>query len=424
MYFIYTIFVYIIYYIVSILLYFLPKFKAIQKQRMEILKNALLQNTKGKDVIWLHSASVGELDQSKALIAVIKRKNPEIFILQSVFSASVTEKQLIDPLIDAYFYLPFDIPRLYKPILKKFKPKKLIILAWDTWPNLLKTCSLFGVKNYLVCAALSPNSSRKNLFLKKLTKESFGYLNGLYPTHPLSEEQFRELVSLPTDFKVLGDSRFDSVLIKLKTKKPKDSFLKYIQKTESYWKKHSPYIFGSTYSICESYILNWISQLEAKQSLWIFPHKWEEERGNQLVKSLGKFIETYRFSEIASSGKTPNCIVFDELGILAFAYKYGRLAYVGGGFHNRIHNTIEPAAFGLPVLTGPKIENAPEALVMQSLGGLIKIQRQEEFVSKLLTIETNQKEFKRIGQINRNFVVENSGASEKIYNRVFLNDKT
>ncbi len=224
MYFIYTIFVYIIYFIVSILLYFLPKFKAIQKQRREILKNALLQNTKGKDVIWLHSASVGELDQSKALIAVIKRKNPEIFILQSVFSASVTEKQLIDPLIDAYFYLPFDIPSLYKPILKKFKPKKLIILAWDTWPNLLKTCSLFGVKNYLVCAALSPNSSRKNLFLKKLTKESFSYLNGLYPTHPLSEEQFRELVSLPTDFKVLGDSRFDSVLIKLKTKKPKDSF--------------------------------------------------------------------------------------------------------------------------------------------------------------------------------------------------------
>ncbi len=97
---------------------------------------------------------------------------------------------------------------------------------------------------------------------------------------------------------------------------------------------------------------------------------------------------------------------------------------MGGGFHNRIHNTIEPAAFGLPVLTGPKIENAPEALVMQSLGGLIKIQSQEEFVSKLLTIEANRKEFKRIGQINRNFVVENSGASEKIYNRVFLNDKT
>ncbi|MCZ8344623.1 MAG: 3-deoxy-D-manno-octulosonic acid transferase [Leptospira sp.] len=424
MYFLYTLLVYVIYFFVSILINFFPKYKKIQSERTRLLKEVLSKNAEGREVIWLHSASVGELDQSKALIAIIKKKNPKSFILQSVFSASVTEKQLIDPQIDAYFYLPFDIPNFYKPILKKFKPKKLIILAWDTWPNLLKTCSEFGVKTFLVCAALSPNSSRKNSFLKKLTKESFSYLNGLYPTHPFSEKEFRDLVSDSTDFQVLGDSRFDSVLIKLKTKKPKESFLKYIQKTESHWKKKPPYIFGSTYSICESYILDWISQTESKQALWIFPHKWEEERGNQLVKSLGKFMETKRFSEISVSGKTPDCIVFDELGILAFAYKYGRLAYVGGGFHHRIHNTIEPAAFGLPLLTGPKIDNAPEALVMQSLGGLKRVYNSEEFVTTLRTIETDKKEFKRIGQINRNFVVENSGASEKIYNRVFLNDKT
>lgn len=410
-----------------VLLKFLSLFS--KKIRTEIQKrnlsfqNLFLHSPNGKTVIWFHSASVGELDQAKALAETVRRHRPNLFIIQSVFSSSVKEGAFSDPLADVYFFLPFDLPFAYDKIFRFFKPKYLFIMAWDTWPNLLKNASRFKTKSYLCCASLSSQSSRKNPLVRILTKSSFRYLSGIYPSHSLMAKEFVGLVSEGTEFEVLGDTRFESVWNKLETKFPHPLFSEFVTKQNEFLKNHKPVILGSTYPICESYFLKYLESNQDDAFYWIFPHKWETDRMLDLKTKLETFGSVSIFSEFKNQNPHPKFLLFDVLGILAFAYKFGSIAYVGGAFHNRIHNTIEPAALGLPIITGPRIQNAPEAIVMQELGGLIKTETAANFVTNFQKLVQNKELREKMGSTNRNFVVENRGASEKIYNRVFPYDK-
>ncbi|WP_411822213.1 3-deoxy-D-manno-octulosonic acid transferase [Leptospira sp. 'Mane'] len=409
------------------MIFIIPKGRKLLKQRKDSL-NLLLSSKPDlkRKTVWLHAASVGELDQARALAKEIKKQNPNLLILQSVYSNSVTEKQRIDPNFDFSFILPLDFPFAYNPVFEKFKPVKLIFLAWDTWPNLLRTSYKYGCKSYLVCASLSSNSGRKKGFIHSLTKASFRYLEGIYPSHPIMAEEFKTL-SPENKIESLGDTRFESVLNRIESGKPPERFVTFTKKYKSEITDKKPILLGSTYPVCESFILDFISgwslQNKSLPSFWIFPHKWEPGRMKTFRMKLEQITTVKTFSELVDqNSEYPEIILVDELGILAYAYQFARFAYVGGAFHNRVHNTIEPAAFALPLITGPKISNAPEAIVMQRLGGLISCPSKEDFFSALERFISNPKEAEELGAGNRKFVLENKGASEKIYSRVFSND--
>ncbi|XDD47723.1 3-deoxy-D-manno-octulosonic acid transferase [Leptospira sp. WS39.C2] len=423
--------VYFFYNILLIKIWILLKFVSLfsKKIRKELTKrkNSIQSLYKrlpnGKTVIWLHSASVGELDQAKALVETIRKHRPNVFIIQSVFSSSVKESAFSDPLADVYFYLPFDLPFAYTKIFRLFRPKYLFIMAWDTWPNLLKKAHQYGTKTYLCCASLSSQSSRKNPLVQILTKTSFRYLTGIYPSHKLMAKEFEGLVADGTDFSILGDTRFESVWNKLTTKKPNPKFTDFVSKQNEFMNSNKPVILGSTYPICESYFLKYLETHSDSLFYWIFPHQWEYIRMNEWKTKLSQFGSVSIFSELDEKDPLPKFLLFDVLGILAFAYQYASFAYVGGGFHNRIHNTIEPAALALSIITGPRIQNAPEAIVMQELGGLFRTTSETDFITHFHLLTKNTDLWEKMGNINRNFVVENRGASEKIYNRVFPYDK-
>lgn len=402
---------------------FSKKIRTELKKRKNSYKQLLTQNPGDRAVIWLHSASVGELDQAKALTETIRSHRPNVFIIQSVFSSSVKETAFTDPLADAYFYLPFDLPFAYSKLFQWFRPKFLFIMAWDTWPNLLKNAHHYGTKTYLCCASLSSQSSRKNPLVRILTKTSFSHLSGIYPSHELMAKEFEGLVNAGTDFRVLGDTRFESVLNKLEQKSPNPMFTDFFKKEKLFLSETKPVILGSTYPICESHFLSYLRTQRDEMSYWIFPHKWEPKRMMDFKSKLSAFGSVSVFSEVKGNDPLPKFLLFDVLGILAFAYQYGSFAYVGGAFHNRIHNTIEPAALGLPIITGPKIQNAPEAIVMHELGGLFKTNSESDFVLHFQKLVNDKDLREKMGTTNRNFVVENRGASEKIYNRVFPYDK-
>ncbi|TGL19144.1 3-deoxy-D-manno-octulosonic acid transferase [Leptospira yanagawae] len=422
-YFFYNVLILKIWFILKLSSLFSKTIRLEISKRNHFLKNLYEKFPKDKTVIWFHSASVGELDQAKALTETIRRHRKNVFIIQSVFSSSVKETAFLDPLADAYFYLPFDLPFAYNKIFSLFRPKYLFIMAWDTWPNLLKKANHFGTKTYLCCASLSSESSRKNPLVRLLTKSSFRYLSGIYPSHELMAKEFEGLVSYGTDFRILGDTRFESVLNKLEKGSPNPLFTEFVKRESDTLKKIKPVILGSTYPICESYFLSYLTNSKDREYYWIFPHKWEPIRMSEFQTKLIPYGTVGVFSEMKANAPLPKFLLFDVLGILAFAYQYGSFAYVGGAFHHRIHNTIEPAALGLALVTGPKIQNAPEALVMQELGGLFKTTNEREFVSRFTELVQNQDEREKMGNTNRNFVVENRGASEKIYNRVFPYDK-
>ncbi|TGN20129.1 3-deoxy-D-manno-octulosonic acid transferase [Leptospira idonii] len=423
-YFFYNLFLFLIYPLFYGLSRFSSKGRNAFSQRKSDLKQLLSLDTKGRETVWLHAASVGELDQARALAQAIKKKNPNKFILQSVFSNSVTSKQLNDPHFDGTFLLPFDLPFAYDSILNKFFPKTLIVLAWDTWPNLLKQTKRSGAKTYLACASLSSDSGRKKGIVHSLTKASFYYLDGIFPSHEILVPEFKSLVSSSVEVSPLGDTRFDSVLNKIESSSPPESFVNFSKTFRSEIQNNPPVLFGSTYPVCESYLISFLEKnTSSKENYWIFPHKWENSRMEEVSEKLKRFGTVSKFSEIKDgSASYPNFLLVDEMGILAFAYRYAKLAYVGGGFHHRIHNTIEPAAFSLPLLTGPKITNAPEAIVMQKLGGLKRCGTKEEFHNNLNLLLSSSDLRSDLGTKNRKFVLENRGASEKICSRVFSND--
>lgn len=423
MYFLYNSILLLIYPLLRLVAFLIPKVRAHLAARSDTLRRLMeFPFSKGtRKVVWLHSASVGELDQARAIAKILKEKQPTVFILQSIFSSSVTDKQCKDANFDICFHLPFDLPFAYQRIIKKYRPEILMILAWDTWPNLIRDLKNSGAKTFLACASLSENSGRTRGLGKLLTKDVFKYLDGIFPSHEILNATFLPFLSENTLLEPLGDTRFDAVLNRIETSHPSQGFQNLLSMFSTEFAENKPVLLGSTYAICESFFLDHLQNTaNHTQTYWIFPHKWEETRMGVFADQLKKRGSVARFSDVVAGKRTyPRFLLFDEMGVLAFAYKYALLAYVGGGFHHRIHNTIEPAAFGLTLITGPKINNAPEALVMQKLGGLLVCQDKSEFSSVLEKYTQNETYTAEIGQKNRKFVLENRGASERIYLRVF-----
>lgn len=377
-----------------------------------------------RKVIWLHAASVGELDQCKALAKTIKENEPETIIIQSVFSESVKDNNLNSPHVTLHFHLPLDFYFAYDFIFEKFHPVALVIMAWDTWPNLVMTAKRNKCKVYLACGTYSRSSGRNSFLMRLLTSEVFSKFDGISPANELFERDFLSITRGKIHLKVCGDSRFDSVKEKILRMKPRDDFGKFI----SIYPYKNIIIFASTYSYCERELFSSLPELiKNGNSIWIFPHKInpsriEEIRGKLKDLNVDYFIYS-QFFQLGNSAKDLpekyyKVVIFDILGLLAFAYEKAIYAYVGGGMHFRVHNVLEPAYFGLPVITGTMIQNSPEAMLLSEKGGLFTVMNNKEFneVTEKLKDNSLREEIK---SLNTGFVNSGTGASLKFY-REFL----
>ncbi len=366
-------------------------------------------------IIWLHGPSVGELDQCKAFARVIKSHLPNAFIFQTVFSDSVKEEQLIAPEISVGAFLPFDFFGSYDALFDHIKPSLIVIFSWDTWPNFCYSAKKRSIPLVLAAATLSPNSGREKSLAKNLTKFTLLCFKGIYPSHQMFKNRFETLVEGKVEVEVLGDTRYDAVLEKLETQKPPASFTTFLNLYPKEWLEAKPILFGSTYSSCETLLLHFVQSIRTFPPIWVFPHHWETERMNDLARQLQ--CPVVLFSEVLEGKCQPEKIVlFDRLGILAFAYQYARFSYVGGALHNRVHNTIEPAAHGNFLITGDKISNASEAIVMREMGGLFSGTASQ--ILSFLNENHSSPSLLEKGKRNQSFVLENRGASLKLYNKL------
>lgn len=410
-------------------------FRLLRINAQKDLENYPEQFNSTGSVYWFHGASVGELDQAKALGRELKTNKPDAFLVLSWMSDSVTEKNLVDSPADYHYPLPLDGPFQYDLAFRKFKPTVLVLFAWDTWAWFIRSAYANGAKVYLACATLGERSARLGFFSRQLTILCFSWLEGILPAHKIHEPRFQGLLeSISPDkrpiLETLGDTRFDSVIQKMLSTATPPSFAKFWEATsKNEPHRTKPILFASTYPICETGILEFLQeQISSSPTslpyVWVFPHKIIDHRIESFlnqVRELGYIAD--RFSRITRSldDNHNNVIVFDELGILAYAYRFAKFAYVGGGFHHRIHNVIEPAYWGLPICTGPKIENSSEALVLESLGGLVRMDSPAEIprICKQWMNPRSHESLAKIGQQNKDYVAENSGASARIYKRIF-----
>jgi len=367
-----------------------PKAKALVLGRSatsDILQN--LPNT-GHKRYWFHCASLGEYDMALPLIEACVAADPSVEIVVSFYSPSGMQhyhKRGFEP--HAVFYLPADLPGQMRRLVKAVGAARLYVPKYEFWPNLLREAQNAQVSIYSVSTMLRSSQVYfkwyGGFFRKALQCVTyFGVQN----------QQTQQLLLTigiePEKIEILGDLRFNRVLAAKATAKPNALIEQFVGASPLL-------ILGSSWPAEEALLLEFLQKkpnaLEQFKIL-IAPHDLSKGHLNQLKT---QFSTALFYSELENSNLAQlQILILDTIGHLSAAYQYGSVAFVGGGFSGSLHNILEPLAYGLPVLFGPKYEKFPEAQRFIDMGFAQVVETAEGLDQILLSLMENQKDAQAI----------------------------
>ncbi|MGV3632036.1 MAG: 3-deoxy-D-manno-octulosonic acid transferase [Bacteroidota bacterium] len=351
----------------------------------------------GKTVIWFHCASLGEFDQGLPLMDLMKAKNPDIFLLVTFFSPSGFEHyNKRKHSVDYACYLPLDIPSKSRAFLQHFKPEQAFFVKYEFWSNFIFEAKRRGTQLYSVCTIFREDHRffkwYGSFFRKTLRQIDYFFVQNRQSLDLLHSIGITRAAHV-------GDLRFDRVIAHKNNVQP-DSVLERFISGQRCW------VLGSSWSVDEAFLEAEIRAFEGK--IILAPHDISEKH---LLEIEGRFSgHTVRYTQF--KGESKQIIILDCIGKLANAYAYGDFAYIGGGFTGSLHNILEPAVFGLPVIFGPKHKRFPEAQLFIDEGAGFCVSNSGELKSALDVITRKLPELQ---QKTTELVKANTGAAEKIY---------
>lgn len=326
-----------------------------RKNIFKELKSKIQSST--SPVIWFHCASLGEFEQGRPVIEQLKKDHSDIKIVLTFFSPSGYEIRKNYTGADHVFYLPLDSPLNAKKFISIVKPTAAFFVKYEFWFNYLNELRNNAIPTYLISGIFR----KDHYFFKNYTSWFRKQLNAFNHFY-LQDEQSQYLLHT-IGFKnttVAGDTRFDRVYEVSKN-------VKAIPLIEQFKQQQPLFIAGSTWEGDEE-ILASFDFFAAGFKLIIAPHEISEARIQQILSKFKK--NTTRFSQLTEDKiRTTDVLVIDNIGMLSSIYQYGTVAFIGGGFGKGIHNILEAAAFGLPVLFGPNYHKFEEAKELVHLRG-------------------------------------------------------
>ncbi|KOY51475.1 3-deoxy-D-manno-octulosonic-acid transferase [Polaribacter dokdonensis DSW-5] len=361
---------------------------------------------KNKNTIWFHVASLGEFEQARPIIEQLKISHSSYKILVTFFSPSGYEIRKNYKLADVICYLPLDSKKNTQQFVEIVNPKMAIFVKYEFWPNFL-----YELKGKKIPTILVSGILRKNQFFFK----SYGGFmrNSLQAFHHffVQNDSSKELLASINleNVTVAGDTRFDRVSKILE----QDNSLDFINQFKD--NKYTV-VAGSTWPEDEELLINYINNDSAENEKFIIaPHNINDEAIQKLKKSIAK--KTVLFSNKANTDlREHQVFIIDTIGILTKIYAAADLAYVGGGLKTGLHNILEPATFGIPVIIGHKFDKFKEAVDLVEIGGCISIQNQKEFTQNLIHLRDDKNDRTLAGTINKKYIEDNLGATEQIIN--------
>lgn len=366
------------------------------------------QREKNADYIWFHAASLGEFEQGRTLIEKIRAKYPEYRILLTFFSPSGYEVRKNYRGADIVCYLPFDKSRNAKRFLDIARPCMAFFIKYEFWKNYLDELNKRRIPVYSVSSIFR----RDQIFFKwyggtyRRVLENFDHL---FVQNDVSRRYLSRMgVTRAT---VVGDTRFDRVL--QIREEAKDLPL-----VEKFKGNSITFVAGSSWGPDEDLFLQYFNK-HPELKLIIAPHIIEE---NHLVEIIDKLECPYMRYSRADEQKISNvsCLIIDSFGLLSSIYRYGEMAYIGGGFGAGIHNTLEAAVYGIPVIFGPKYEKFMEATELIEAGAAYSIKDYPELESLLDRLLTDREFLRETGDNAGNYVLGKSGATDKILRMINL----
>lgn len=358
-----------------------------------------------KKLIWFHCASLGEFDQGLPLMDKLKEQDNSIFILVTFFSPSgMQHYHKRNHSADYVMYLPLDTKSNAREFFKHFQPAKAFFVKYEFWSNFIFEAKKNNALLYNISGIFRPNH-RYFKWYGSYFRKTLRAFDWFFVQNKSSLELLESIDIV--NVSISGDSRFDRVLDNKKQVTP--------NKIISNFKEYDTlFIVGSSWPEDEKILIPFLKNYTGK--VLIAPHNIDEGHIQSIINHLPNAV---RYSNLNNSDEIVGSIlILDTIGQLANAYSYGNLAYVGGGFSGNLHNILEPAVFGLPVIFGPKHTRFPEAQAFLDGGIGFSIATTKEF--QVAFAEVNQN-LANLSQNTIKFIEENKGASDKIILKITAN---
>ncbi|WP_310558671.1 glycosyltransferase N-terminal domain-containing protein [Flavobacterium sp.] len=410
--FIYNLIVQIANFLLKIIAQFSPKIKLFVDGRKDV-NTKIREKIKLFDkTIWFHAASLGEYEQGLPVIEKIKEKFPHHKIVISFFSPSGYEVRKNNTIADVTVYLPLDTKMKAQMFLKLVHPEMVFFIKYEYWLNYLNELRKLETPTYLISGIFRENQ----MFFKwyggfyRKALETFTYF---FVQNESSKKLLFQLGK--TNVAVSGDTRFDRVATILE----KDNSLAFMDSFTSFGKtKWTTIVAGSSWPKDESLLVEYINQTTEKVKFIIAPHNIKSEQIQELKNSISKKVVLFSEKETKNLADF-DVFIIDTIGILTKIYSYADIAYVGGGFGNPgVHNILEPAAFGIPIVIGPNFSHFAEATALVNMEGCVSIANKNELSDAFSNLIRNEDIRHEKGHICSTFVQMNKGATAIILKHI------
>ena len=353
--------------------------------------------------IWIHCSSVGEFEQGRPLMEYIREQFPQYKILVTFFSSSGYELRKDYSGADYVFYLPFDTRAHAKRFVQLVHPEKIYFIKYEFWRNYLKVIKQQRIPLYLVSAIFRPGQTffkwYGGWYRKLLTAFTHFFVQNECSENLLAGIGF-------TNVTVTGDTRFDRVCRIFDQARQ-------IPEAEQFVNGQTCIVAGSTWPSDENMLIRYINTENRNIKWMVAPHELHHNRIEHLIKSVN--IKAVRYSQLSERHPADyQLLVIDNIGMLSSLYRYATVAYIGGGLDNGIHNTLEAAVYGIPVIFGRVYKKFQEAVDLVALGGAISIRNYDEFTLQLNALLDNPRQLQKSGKTAGDFVASGRGATEKV----------
>jgi len=361
--------------------------------------------------LWFHFASLGEFEQGRPLLEQVRKNQPEIKIVVTFFSPSGYEIRKNTPLADAVYYLPLDTAANAREFIEAINPEAAIFTKYEYWYHYFNELHKKEIPLYVISGIFRPGQ----VFFKwygGLHRKMLGFVTYFFVQDSASKELLQTLGI--SNVEVSGDTRFDRVWAN--AQHPTE-----LPAINQFKNDHKLFIAGSTWPDDEALVATLVKDY-ADWKFIFAPHEIGEDKIEKLIGLL-PLNSVIRYSQIEGNQLSLNnyqTLIIDNIGMLSSLYQYADVALIGGGFGAGIHNTLEAAAFGLPVIFGPNYDKFKEAKDLISIKGGYSINDEPELKATVAYITEDIQRYNETCLAVKDYVKENTGATKTIADHIHL----
>lgn len=355
---------------------------------------------------WFHASSLGEFEQGRRIMESVRQQWPAVPLLLTFYSPSGYEVRKNYQGADEVCYLPFDTPNNVQAFLDVVRPRAAFFIKYEFWPNYLQSIK----ERHIPCYLVSGIFRSQQLFFKPwggFFRQMLTCFDALFVQNEASRELLAT-IGVKEQVHVCGDTRCDQVLAVAAESKQLPTIESFVKASTN----QTIVVAGSTWPKDEALLLAYFNE-HPRLKLIIAPHEIHESHLQSIESALKR--PYLRYSQLnETNAASVDCLIIDCFGLLSSLYRYGQLAYVGGGFGAGIHNTLEAAVYGIPILFGPRFQKFDEAKGLLADGAAKSIQHAQELSDWLDAWSSDDEARTQAGKAAKTYVGSHSGGSQYI----------